>query len=236
MGIIGIENTLSALFKQQALTVDIICQILMLVWSDMIRLQIRKDTIVKHKAADSVQHQSLAGHLHDNTFTAGIHHLPEGFLHHIRLRCSIGRRDLFLSDDRLDRTDQTCLIAGMLKNGTYHIGRCCLSLGAGDTDRCQLSCRMSEKCCRGLCQCQSCILHTDHCHILCHIHVPLHNQHRAAVLCYLRRKIVSVSYRTTDADKNSSRCCFSGIIDQRRDFLLYISLYKLIVYILQQCF
>ena len=59
MRIICIKDTLTALPKQQALTVNIICQILMLIRSDMIRLQIGKDTIIKNKAADTVKHQSL---------------------------------------------------------------------------------------------------------------------------------------------------------------------------------
>ena len=107
----------------------------MLIRSDVIRLQICKNTDIKGKATHAVQHQPLRGHLHNDCIQPCIHHFPKALLNDIRLRCGIHRRNMLLTDDRLNRTDQAYLIAGVLQNRFDHIGRCSLSLRSGNSNR-----------------------------------------------------------------------------------------------------
>ena len=51
---IGIEYTVFTLLKQKALAMNIVCQILMLIRTDMIRLQICKNAVIKYKTAYTV--------------------------------------------------------------------------------------------------------------------------------------------------------------------------------------
>ena len=57
-----------------------------LIWSDMVRLYIGKNTVIKHKALGSVKHKSLRRNLHYHTVTACVHHFAEVFLNHIGFR------------------------------------------------------------------------------------------------------------------------------------------------------
>ena len=59
MGIVTVDDTDSALLEQQSLAMHIISKILMLQRSDMIRLDIGKNTKIKQDTGRSVQHQSL---------------------------------------------------------------------------------------------------------------------------------------------------------------------------------
>ena len=53
---IHIYNTMFALFQKHALAMKIIVKIFMLIWTDMIRLNICENTIIKCKSWNSVKH------------------------------------------------------------------------------------------------------------------------------------------------------------------------------------
>ena len=59
MGIVTVDDTDSALLEQQSLAMHIISKILMLQRSDMIRLDIGENTVIKNKALRSVPRPSL---------------------------------------------------------------------------------------------------------------------------------------------------------------------------------
>ena len=88
----------------------------MLIRTDVIRLNIGKNPDLERKSRRPLHHDGLGGHLHHHTGTAGICHFPEILLNQIRFRCGVHGRDFLLPDDRLDRSDQSHLIACIFQN------------------------------------------------------------------------------------------------------------------------
>ena len=80
MLIISVNDSYLTLLKQQALTVNIIFKVLMLIGSDVVRLNVCEDSKVKDKALGSVKHESLAGYLHYHGIDSFFHHLLKVFL------------------------------------------------------------------------------------------------------------------------------------------------------------
>ena len=80
MLIVSIDDSYLTLLKQQTLAVNIILKVLMLIRSDVVRLNVGEDSEIKDKALGSVEHKSLAGHLHYHSINSRIHHLLEIFL------------------------------------------------------------------------------------------------------------------------------------------------------------
>ena len=152
---VPVEDSNVALLEQQALAMHIVRKILMLIFSDVIRLKVRKYTDVKDKSRNAVKHQRLGGNLHHNSIQPRIHHLPEILLYDKGLRCRIGRRDMLVADDRLDRADKSCLYSCAVKDRFYHIGCRCLALGSGYADCLDVFCRIPEICRRQVRKCFS---------------------------------------------------------------------------------
>ena len=72
--IVTVDDSHLALFEQQSLTVQIFLKACMLVGTDMIRLQICKNTVIEYKSLGTVQHQRLGGYFHNYRIQSGIHH------------------------------------------------------------------------------------------------------------------------------------------------------------------
>src|SRR5699024_1117541 len=72
--VIHICDAKSALLKQHCLTPFVILEIFVLVRSDMISAQIRKNTDLKRNPRCPVEHQSLGGHFHYNTVASRLKH------------------------------------------------------------------------------------------------------------------------------------------------------------------
>ena len=116
----------------------------MFIRADMISSEIRKNTDLKRNPCCPVEHQSLRRHLHDHAVTSFFYHLCKILMDRIGLRCRIGCRDLFLSDDRLDRSDQSDLMSCLLQNRLDHISGRRLSLCTGNSHNLQLLCRIPK--------------------------------------------------------------------------------------------
>lgn len=91
-----------------------------------------------------MKHQCLRRYFHNNIFQSCVRHLTERFLYDIRFWCCIDGWNSLISDDCLNRSDQSCLLSCMFEDCTDHIRCCCLSFGSCDTDRCQLFCWISK--------------------------------------------------------------------------------------------
>ena len=124
---ICIKNSNFALLKQKRLTAKIICKILVLIWTDMVRLDIGKNTNIKLKTCCSVKHQTLRRNLHNHAVAACLYHFCKVFLNQIRLRCGIGRRNFLLADNGFNGSDKSCFMTGIFQNGLYKIGCGCFS-------------------------------------------------------------------------------------------------------------
>ena len=116
----------------------------MFIRSDMIRLNIGKDTDIEYKSLRPMHHQPLGRHFHHNGIAARIRHLPKITLQYIGLRRRIIRGNMLLPDDRFYRADQSHLPARMLQNGFDKISRCRLSLRPGNPDDLHTLCRMAK--------------------------------------------------------------------------------------------
>ena len=149
----------------------------MLVGTDMIRFQIRENTVIEHKALRTVQHQRLRGYFHHNRIQSCLHHTGKILLQQIGFRGGIVGMDMFVSNDHFDGSHQSHFIAGIFQNGLYQIGGRCLTFGTRDTDDFQLFCRMAEPGRRNKCHGISGIRYFDHrhIHILWQFHVFLHH-------------------------------------------------------------
>ena len=171
MGIVAIYNTYLTLLKQQTLAGHIFFKACMLVGTDVIRLQIGKNTVIKHKSLGAVLHQRLGGHLHHHRVKSGIHHLGKGLLQDVGLRCCIQRRNMLFTNNGFNGTHQPHLMTCILQNGFHQISGRGLALGTGDTDNIQFIRRIAEMCCGDKCHGVSGIFHLDYgdifvCHFL----------------------------------------------------------------------
>ena len=71
MAVVSVDDSHSALPKEHSLTLQILVKILVLIGTDMIRLQIGKHTEIEDKASRSVLHQCLGRNLHHNSLQSG---------------------------------------------------------------------------------------------------------------------------------------------------------------------
>ncbi len=218
--IVLIDDTGPALLEQQTLTVQIILEIPVLPFADMIRLQIGKDAEVKDKALRPVQHQSLGRYLHHHRITASVGHLPEIFLHQIRFRRSVVCRNVRIADDDLDGADQSHLPARLLQNGTHKISTGGLPFCSRNADDLHLLSRMAEESSRQEGHRIPGIRHLDHRHIrLCRkLHLLLHKQYPRTGFHRRRREPVSVRHGARNADKHTARHYLPGVVDDIRHF------------------
>ena len=104
---VPIKNSMPALLEQKTLTVHIICKILVLIFSDMIRFKIGKHADIKHKSGYAVKHQRLGRDFHHNSIESRIYHFCKKLLYPIRFRCRICRRNTLRTNNRFDRADQS---------------------------------------------------------------------------------------------------------------------------------
>ena len=196
----------------------------MFIWSDMIRLNICKNTKIENKSLSSVKHQSLGGNFHNHTVTAGFCHLMEIFLNHIRLRCCVLCRNHFVTDDRFNGSDQSHFISGIFQNRFYHIRSGCFSFCSCDTDCFQFLCGMSEICGRNKRHRISCIFHKNDCHIFRCFHSFFHDQNLCSFCNYIRHKFMAIHHCTADTDKKRALFYFPGIINHIFYFLVCTAL------------
>ena len=102
--------------------------------SDMVGLNIRKNPDFKGNSRRTVHHQSLRRYLHHHTLASCLHHLMKILLYNPGLRRRIVCRNNIISDNGLDRANQSHFIAGIFQNGFHHIGSRRLPLRSGDAD------------------------------------------------------------------------------------------------------
>ena len=126
---------------------NIVVHIFMFIFPNMVFCKVCKNSIIKFKSTCSMKHQCLRRYFHNNIFQSCVRHLTERFLYDIRFWCCIDGWNSLISDDCLNRSDQSCLLSCMFEDYTDHIRCCCLSFGSCDTDRCQLFCWISKVCC-----------------------------------------------------------------------------------------
>ena len=163
--VIAVNNSYSALFEQHSFTSHVFFKRCMLIWSNMIRLNIGKNAIVKNKALCSMHHQTLRRYFHDYCITAGFLHLFKVLLQRVGFRsCIIGRND-FITNNCFYRTYQSNLMSRIFKNGLYKIGCCCLALRSCYPDDLHIIRRISKICCRNKSHCVSGIRYTNHCYV-----------------------------------------------------------------------
>ena len=131
---------------------------------------------------------------------------------------------MFFSDNRLDSSDKTYLVSSILKDGFYHIGGCGFSFCSCDSDGFQFLCRMSEPCSGNKRHGITGILHLNYRYIRRSFYRFLHNKSSGSLCHNIRHKFMSVYYSAPDADKKASLFHFTGIINNRRNFLVCTSL------------
>ena len=148
----------------------------------------------------------------------------EIFLNHIRFRCCIGCRDMFLSNNGFDRSDQANLISCIFKDRLHHVSGGCLTLGSRDSDRFQFLRRMSEPCCGNKRHGITGIFHLDHSYICRSFHRFFYDESFCTFCHNIRHEFMAVHNCASDADKKTSLFYFTGIIHNRRNFLVCISL------------
>jgi hypothetical protein len=200
----------------------------MFIGPDMVMAQIGKDPDLEGNPRRPVQHQPLGGHFHDHAVAANLHHLRKIFVDGVGFRGGIGRRNLFLPDNRLNSADQPHLVSHVLQDGFDHIGGGGLAFGSGDADDLQFFRRIAEICGGHEGKPIAGILHPYDGHMPGHIHLFFHNQGRSALLCNLPGKSVAVRDRPADADKNRPLLHLPGIVDQCGDLRLVTALYRFV--------
>ena len=114
MLVIYIDQGTVALVKQLFLIIQIFRKIRMLIFSDMIRGNICKQTIVKMDSGHTVHFHGLGGNLHHAALTALFHHFCEIAVQIVRLRCGIHRRKMLFPDINTVGSDHAGLFAGCL--------------------------------------------------------------------------------------------------------------------------
>ena len=199
-------------------------KISVLIWSYMIRLNICENSEIKHKSLCSVKHQTLGGHLHYHAVAASFHHLMKILLYHIRFRSRICRRNYFVSDDRLDRTDQTNLVSCVFQNRLYHVCGRRLSFCSCNSDCFQLFCRVAEIGGRNKRHRIACIFYKNYRNIFRRFCLFLHNESFRSLFDHIGDKLMSVHNSAPDTDKHGAFLCLSGIVGNGSHLPLHISL------------
>ena len=190
--VIAVDDTDPALLEEQALTLLIILEILMLSGTDMIGGEIGKDTIVKDKALGPVQHQGLGRDLHNDRLNARVRHILKDLLQGQGFGGGVGGRNPDIAVQGLDRADQTYFEAGALQDGPDHVGGRGLSLGACNADDLHAGRGIAEPRGRDKGHGITGIIDTDDDRVpgrLAQIQILLHDQGLRPVLQCLQRKI-----------------------------------------------
>ena len=194
----------------------------------MVMAQIGENPDLKRDSRGTIQHQPLRRDFHYHTVAAFFYHFRKIFLNGIRFRCGIRCRNVFLTDNCLDGSDQSYFMPYGFQNRTDHISRSGLALGSGNSDDFQFFCRITEICCGSQCQSVTGIFHLDHRNSFRYFHLFFHDQCRSSFFRYFFGISMTVGYCAADADKDRTGCCFSGIIDQSLYLCLCRSLYHFI--------
>ena len=127
----------------------------------MIRLKIGEYSDIKRNSRASFHHESLRGHLHDNTLAAVIDHLPEVSLDIVGFRRGIGGFNMSCSRYYLNCSYKSGLIPTAFEYLANHECRGSLSLSACNSYSKKLLCRVAEICRRHQRKCISAILCCD---------------------------------------------------------------------------
>ena len=233
MFIIHIDDTKLTLLEQQSFAVHIVLKTCMFCRSDVIRLDVCENTDFKWNTCRPVQHQPLRRHFHDNTVASSLCHFCEIRLNCVRFRSRIHCRNVFISNDRFNRADQTNLMTCPFQNGFDHIRRCGFSLCSGNTDHFHFFRRIIKICSRDQCHRIAAVCHFDDCHILRNFYFILHNQDFCPFGDHIGCVFVSVRNGSFDAEKQRSLFCFSGVIDKICHLDIYRAIYTFIFYSFQ---
>ena len=212
------------LAEQHGLAGEVLLEGGVLVWPDVIRLNVGKDADLEGKAVHPVHLEPLGGNLHDRALAALIQHLPEILLHQIALRRGVRRRDVGVADDRLDGADESHPVTRALQDGFYHVGGGGLPLGAGHADDLQGIRRIVKPGRRQEGQRLPGVLYLDDGHILRNLYILLHHQGCRPLACHFASEIMAVHRCALDTDKQDALRRLSGIVDQLRDLSVHAPL------------
>ena len=146
MLIVNIDKRKPALYKDLLLVVQILCKIRMLIRSDVIRGNVRENSIVKCDSGYAVHLKCLGGNLHHTAVASLLDHLSEIAMQIIGLRCRVHRRVVILTDVNSVRSDHSGLFSGCLHDLSDHVRRRRLSLCSGHSDHQKLLCRIAKAC------------------------------------------------------------------------------------------
>ena len=214
--IVTVCNPDAALLKQQTLTMRIFFKAPMLVRSDMIRLQICKNTEIEYKALGPVEHQRLRGNLHYNGIAARFHHFGKIFLQKIRFRRRIDRVNMRVSDNNFNGSDQSYLSSRIFQDGFYQISGRRLALRAGDAHEAHLPLRMIKERLADSRHCRAAVAHQH----LRHVHIvqeAFHYQCHAAILHRLRGILMRIKMCAGKAEEDAVFGLFPAVGTQRRN-------------------
>ena len=205
----------------------------MLVRSDMIFSKVGENTNLKFNSRRTVQHQALGRHFHHNTVAAFFHHLCKILMDGKGFRSRIICRNRFITNQRLNGTNQSHLMADSFQNRFHHIGCGCLSLGSCNSNHFQFLCRISKI--SGWHQSQriSGIIYMDDRHSFRRLYRAFHNHGCCSFCRHIFHIRMSVWNRSADTDKDASRASFSGIVHQLRHFYIRAPLHHFIFQTLQ---
>ena len=196
----------------------------------MVRLQIGKNTQIKHKSLGSVHHKSLGRNLHNHCITTGLNHLCKIFLQNIRLRCCVKRRDFLLTDNGFNGAHQTNLHTGIFQNGFHHIGGRSFAFGSCDTDDLHFIGRMIKISRRNKSHGIAGIFYFNYGYITALRRLYILGYHKAdsTFFNHFRCHRVTVKISAFNADKKCSRRYLTGIIAHCSNFSVYTAAYTLI--------
>ena len=201
----------------------VVCKILVLMLSDVVRLKICKYTNIKGKARYSVKHESLWWHFHNNCIKAFVHHLLKQLLNSVWLRCGICWRNSPVTTYRLYCTDKSCLYAGWLKNRLYHICGSGLTLCTCNTDSLYLLGRIIKISCWHTRKCKPCIIYLNICHPFDRSHIFFDNHCRCTFLYHIRDKIMCIWHSSRYAHKYRCLLHLARVIHECGNLYIYAS-------------
>ena len=232
MRIVQVEDSCSALLKEQTLAVEVLCEISMLVRADMVRRNVRKDTDLKFQTGCPVHHERLRGYLHDRTVHPRLDHIMEILLHDIRFGCRVQRMDVGIADDHLDRPDETGLMSCVVEDRLHHVGRRGLSFRSCDPDDRDLLRRIVEPGCGNERQRPPGTRHGNNRHLSAgngHIMIVLYHNGTRTGRSSIPDPVMGVKMRADDTDKYAAFAYFSGIINDLRYILPDCSLKNFVI-------
>ena len=110
----------------------------------MVHAEVRKHADVKCDAVHALHFKPLRRHFHHGSLQTLLNHSRKVILQIVRLGRRVRRRQMLISDDILDRPDQSARNSRFLKRFSYHERRRRLALRSGKPDHRKFLRRMPE--------------------------------------------------------------------------------------------